>query len=143
MLQNGGTQKGIGHVFRFRSPFGNHFVTFLNVFGHFFAYLLLPPPFWRQGDVTVSATWWEFRARKKICSPPPRSAQTPPPTPAPHPFLGRDPPPPNPSVLGTDRPTLSFSAKRDSHFSEDLQVACFCQRGPAFFLPFSSLVAAF
>ena len=42
----GGTQKGIGHFFRFRSPFGNHFVTFFwDVLGHFFAYPLLPPPF--------------------------------------------------------------------------------------------------
>ena len=41
----GGTQKGIGHFFLFRSPFGNHFVTFSDAFGHFFAYPLLPPPF--------------------------------------------------------------------------------------------------
>ena len=41
----GGTQKGVGNFFLFRSPFGNHFVTFLDVFGHFFAYPLLPPPF--------------------------------------------------------------------------------------------------
>ena len=38
---------------------------------------------------------------------------------------------------------LSSSAKRDTRFSEDWQVAGFCQGGPAFFLPFSSLVAAF
>ena len=39
------TQKGVGHFFEFRSPFGNRFVTFLDAFGHFFAYPLLPPPF--------------------------------------------------------------------------------------------------
>ena len=33
--------------------------------------------------------------------------------------------------------------ERDAHFSEDWQVACFCQRGSTFFLPFFSLVAAF
>ena len=41
----GGTQKGVGHFFLFRSPFGNRFVTFSDAFGHFFAYPLLPPPF--------------------------------------------------------------------------------------------------
>ena len=41
----GGTQKGVGHFFLFRSPFGDRFVTFSDAFGHFFAYLLLPPPF--------------------------------------------------------------------------------------------------
>ena len=40
-----GTQKGIGHFFLFRSLFGNHFVTFFDFFGHYFAYPLLPPPF--------------------------------------------------------------------------------------------------
>ena len=39
--------------------------------------------------------------------------------------------------------TLSFSTKRDEHFSEAWQVACFSQRLPAFFLPFSSFMAAF
>ena len=39
--------------------------------------------------------------------------------------------------------TLSLSAKRDAHFSEGWQVVFLPQRGPAFFLPFSSLVAAF
>ena len=42
----GGTQKGIGHFFRhFWSPFGDDFVTFFDIFGHLFAYPLLPPPF--------------------------------------------------------------------------------------------------
>ena len=41
----GGMQKGVGHVFLFRSPLGDHFVTFFNGFGHFFAYPLSPPPF--------------------------------------------------------------------------------------------------
>ena len=41
----GGTQKGICHFFLFWSPFGDDFVTFFDVLGHFFAYLLLPPPF--------------------------------------------------------------------------------------------------
>ena len=41
----GGTQKGIGHFFRFRSLFGNHFVILFEVFGHFLAYPLLPSPF--------------------------------------------------------------------------------------------------
>ena len=49
----GGTQKGVGHFFLFRSPFGNHFVTFFDVFGHFFAFPLLPPPF--CGRVIVCA----------------------------------------------------------------------------------------
>ena len=34
-------QKGVGHFFLFRSPFGNHFVTFLTFFG----YVSLPIPF--------------------------------------------------------------------------------------------------
>ena len=37
-------QKRIDHFFLFRSPFRNHFVTF-HVFGHLFAYSLLPPLF--------------------------------------------------------------------------------------------------
>ena len=57
----GGTQKGVGHFFLFRSPFGNLFVTFFDVFGHFFAYPLLPPPF--CGRVILSARKFrgEFR----------------------------------------------------------------------------------
>ena len=41
--------------------------------------------------------------------------------------------------------TLSFSAqeKRHAHFSESRQVACFCQRGPAFPRPSSFSGAAF
>ena len=34
--------------------------------------------------------------------------------------------------------TLRFSAERDARSSEDWQVTFFCQRGPAFFVPFSS-----
>ena len=34
-------------------------------------------------------------------------------------------------------------SQRYAHFSEDWQVACFCQRGPVFFFPFSSLVVVF
>ena len=40
-----GAQKGIGHFFLFRSPFGNHFFTFFDVFGPFFLHVpfCLPP----------------------------------------------------------------------------------------------------
>ena len=48
-LGKGGTQEGICHFFWFRSAFGNPFVTFLDGFGHFFAYPLLPPPPLWQG----------------------------------------------------------------------------------------------
>ena len=42
-----GTQKGVGHFFLFRSPFGNHFVTFLDVFlVTFLKNPPLPPPFY-------------------------------------------------------------------------------------------------
>ena len=51
----GGTQKGVDHFFQFRSPFGNHFVTFFDVFGHFFAYPLLPTPVCGR----VKTPFWE------------------------------------------------------------------------------------
>ena len=44
--QKGVRKRGVGHFFfLFRSPFGNHFVTFLTFFGHFFAPIpfCLPP----------------------------------------------------------------------------------------------------
>ena len=41
----GGTQKGIGHFFRFRSPFGNLFVTFLTFLVTFLPIPFCLPPF--------------------------------------------------------------------------------------------------
>ena len=36
---------------------------------------------------------------------------------------------------------FELERERGAHFSEDWQVACFCQRCPTFFIPFSSSVA--
>ena len=60
-----GTQKGVGHFFLFRSPFGNHVVTFLT----FLVTFRLSPfasPLFRQGD---------FRCRS-ICTKGARTGRT-------------------------------------------------------------------
>ena len=71
----GGTQKGVGHFFLFRSPFGNRFVTFLNAFGHFFAYSPFASPLLGQGVQPVvvlvssgceTATWSMLKLRQAL-----------------------------------------------------------------------------
>ena len=46
----GSTQKGVGHLFLFRSPFGKNLVTSLDVFCHFFCLSPFASSLLRQGE---------------------------------------------------------------------------------------------
>ena len=69
--QKGGDAKGDRSLFfRFRSPFGNLFVTFFDVFlVTFFAYPLLPPPFCGRVILPIRAPCFrEYPALLRFCS---------------------------------------------------------------------------